>query len=139
MERELEIGRQITRFLTENIPAAGVEVVAHFDAAREVAGDFYDVINLPSGKIALVLGDVLRQRRGSGVVHVVEPKFDARVFGIQSQHRLDDGFINGMATTFNVTDQSGMRCLRRVIALLAVEMVNDYIAYNHGDMVMFSR
>jgi sigma-B regulation protein RsbU (phosphoserine phosphatase) len=46
--------------------------------------------------------------------------------------------IDGMATTFNVTDQERHALFTSGnSALLAVEMVNDYIAFNHGDMVMF--
>src|SRR5438552_10860290 len=45
---------------------------------------------------------------------------------------------DSMATTFNVTDQQRHALFTSgTSALLAVEMVNDYIAYNHGDMVMF--
>lgn len=140
MERELEIGRQIQLdFLPKNIPQPpGWEVVAHFDAAREVAGDFYDVINLPSGKIALVLGDVCDKGVGPALFMSLSRSL-MRAFS-ESNRSTDwmKELINGMATTFNVTDQERHALFTSGnSALLAVEMVNDYIAYNHGDMVMF--
>jgi serine phosphatase RsbU (regulator of sigma subunit) len=66
LERELDIGRQIQAgFLPETLPQPpGWEIAAHFQAAREVAGDFYDAFPLSYGKrVGLVLGDVC----GNGV------------------------------------------------------------------------
>ena len=37
----------------------GFELAAHFTAAREISGDFYDWYPLPDGRIALTLGDVM--------------------------------------------------------------------------------
>ncbi|MFH2003460.1 MAG: GAF domain-containing protein, partial [Bacteroidota bacterium] len=47
-EHELEIGRQIqSGFLPDKLPdIPGWEIAAHFQPARQVAGDFYDVIPL---------------------------------------------------------------------------------------------
>ncbi len=69
LERELEIGKEIQAgFLPETIPAPeGWEIVAHFRAAREVAGDFYDVFELPDGKIAMMVGDVTDKGVGSAL------------------------------------------------------------------------
>src|SRR5207237_603245 len=36
----------------------GWQFAAYYHAARQVGGDFYDFIELPDGKIALVIGDV---------------------------------------------------------------------------------
>ncbi|MGK2925940.1 MAG: cyclic nucleotide-binding domain-containing protein, partial [Lysobacterales bacterium] len=54
-EKEMEIGRRIQAdFLPEAVPHAdGWDIAAHFEAAREVAGDFYDVFELkPSHHLA---------------------------------------------------------------------------------------
>lgn len=37
----------------------GFELAAHFTAAREISGDFYDWYSLPDGRMALTLGDVM--------------------------------------------------------------------------------
>jgi sigma-B regulation protein RsbU (phosphoserine phosphatase) len=47
-------------------------------------------------------------------------------------------FASHLPTTFNVSDrQRQMLSATGSSALLAVELANDYIAYNHGDMYMF--
>jgi serine phosphatase RsbU (regulator of sigma subunit) len=70
LERELEIGRQIQAgFLPEALPQPpGWEIAAHFQAAREVAGDFYDAFPLARGeKVGLVLGDVCGKGVGAAL------------------------------------------------------------------------
>jgi len=69
LERELEIGREIQAgFLPDEIPEIyGWEIRSYFKAAREVAGDFYDVFYLPEGKIGLMLGDVCDKGVGSAL------------------------------------------------------------------------
>lgn len=69
LERELEIGREIQQgFLPHAIPQPdGWEIEAFFQAAREVAGDFYDVFDLGSDKLGLLLGDVTDKGVGSAL------------------------------------------------------------------------
>jgi serine phosphatase RsbU (regulator of sigma subunit) len=69
LERELEIGREIQAdFLPKRIPQPkGWQLTAHFQAAREVAGDFYDVFQVGPGKLALLLGDVTDKGVGSAL------------------------------------------------------------------------
>ncbi len=69
LERELEIGHQIQHgFLPGELPdIAGWAMVAHFRAAREVAGDFYDVFHLPDGRYGFFLGDVADKGVGAAL------------------------------------------------------------------------
>jgi serine phosphatase RsbU (regulator of sigma subunit) len=69
LERELEIGREIQAdFLPGDIPQPeGWEIGAFFRAAREVAGDFYDVFELENGHLALLLGDVTDKGVGAAL------------------------------------------------------------------------
>jgi sigma-B regulation protein RsbU (phosphoserine phosphatase) len=69
LERELEIGREIQAgFLPKVIPQPdGWQIMAYFQAAREVAGDFYDVFDLEQGKLGLLLGDVTDKGVGSAL------------------------------------------------------------------------
>jgi serine phosphatase RsbU (regulator of sigma subunit)/transcriptional regulator with GAF, ATPase, and Fis domain/anti-sigma regulatory factor (Ser/Thr protein kinase) len=60
LEREMQLARSIQRtFLPQQLP-----VIPHWDldtrwrTARQVGGDFYDLINLPNGKLGLVIADV---------------------------------------------------------------------------------
>jgi serine phosphatase RsbU (regulator of sigma subunit)/anti-sigma regulatory factor (Ser/Thr protein kinase) len=59
-EQELEVARLIQQnFLPKELPELpGWQVAAYYQPAREVGGDFYDVIPLPDGRVAFVVGDV---------------------------------------------------------------------------------
>jgi CheY-like chemotaxis protein len=69
LEREMEIGREIQAgFLPRVIPQPrGWWLGAHFQAAHEVAGDFYDVFAMGDGTLALVFGDVTDKGVGSAL------------------------------------------------------------------------
>jgi serine phosphatase RsbU (regulator of sigma subunit) len=69
LERELEIGREIQAdFLPgEILQPEGWEIATYFKAAREVAGDFYDVFQLPGGRVGLIVGDVCDKGVGSAL------------------------------------------------------------------------
>jgi len=58
--RELEIARQIQlSFLPASFPQSeDFQIAAYYLPARQVGGDFYDVIPLPDGRLALVIADV---------------------------------------------------------------------------------
>ena len=59
-EQELEVARLIQQnFLPRELPElTGWQVSAYYRPAREVGGDFYDVIPLPEGQVGFVVGDV---------------------------------------------------------------------------------
>jgi serine phosphatase RsbU (regulator of sigma subunit)/anti-sigma regulatory factor (Ser/Thr protein kinase) len=59
-EQELEVARLIQQnFLPQELPdLPGWQIAAYYRPAREVGGDFYDVIPLPDGRVAFVVGDV---------------------------------------------------------------------------------
>jgi serine phosphatase RsbU (regulator of sigma subunit)/anti-sigma regulatory factor (Ser/Thr protein kinase) len=59
-EQELEVARLIQQhFLPKELPELpGWQVAAYYRPAREVGGDFYDVIPLPDGRVGFVVGDV---------------------------------------------------------------------------------
>ena len=59
-QQELEVAKLIQQnFLPKQLPElSGWQVAAYYRPAREVGGDFYDVIPLPEGKVGFVIGDV---------------------------------------------------------------------------------
>jgi serine phosphatase RsbU (regulator of sigma subunit)/anti-sigma regulatory factor (Ser/Thr protein kinase) len=59
-EQELEVARLIQQnFLPKELPdLPGWKIAAYYHPAREVGGDFYDVIPLPDGRVGFVVGDV---------------------------------------------------------------------------------
>ncbi|MGH2681800.1 MAG: PP2C family protein-serine/threonine phosphatase, partial [Actinomycetota bacterium] len=60
MEQELEVARLIQQnFLPKELPRLpDWQVGAYYRPAREVGGDFYDFIELPEGRLGIVVGDV---------------------------------------------------------------------------------
>ena len=127
-ERDLEIGRQIqTGFLPETLPAPpGWQIASHFQAARQVAGDFYDAFELPGGNIGIVIGDVCDKGVGSALFMALFRSL-IRVFsGQMCLHGLpvvkhDDKV--SIEVDPQVTCKMG-----QLNALKAVALTNDYIA-----------
>jgi serine phosphatase RsbU (regulator of sigma subunit)/pSer/pThr/pTyr-binding forkhead associated (FHA) protein len=79
-KRDLEVAHQVQRaLLPQQLPSVpGYEFYAHYEAAQEVGGDYYDFIPLPRQRLAVLLGDVA----GKGVpAALVMAKFsvEARV------------------------------------------------------------
>ncbi|PWB72258.1 MAG: hypothetical protein C3F07_12320 [Anaerolineales bacterium] len=73
-ERDLEIGRQIqSGFFPETLPQLpGWEIAAHFHAARQVAGDFYDVFQFKNSKFtAFIIADVCDKGVGAALFMVL--------------------------------------------------------------------
>ena len=73
-ERDLEIGRQIqSGFFPEKLPKIdGWEIATHFHAARQVAGDFYDVFQIKNSKYtAFVIADVCDKGVGAALFMVL--------------------------------------------------------------------
>lgn len=60
LETEVQLARQIQQtFLPEVLPQpAGWELAARWRTARQMGGDFYDVIELPDHKLGLFIADV---------------------------------------------------------------------------------
>jgi phosphoserine phosphatase RsbU/P len=60
MNRELTLARDVQRsFVPTTMPSrAPLKFWAYYEAAGAVGGDYYDFINLPGGKTAVMLGDV---------------------------------------------------------------------------------
>jgi serine phosphatase RsbU (regulator of sigma subunit)/anti-sigma regulatory factor (Ser/Thr protein kinase) len=60
IEQELRVAQLIQQqFLPKELPdLPGWQLAAHYQPARAVGGDFYDVIELPDGLVGFVVGDV---------------------------------------------------------------------------------
>ena len=60
MEQEMQTARYIQRsLLPKEVPALpGWQLAPFYQPAREVGGDFYDVLPLSEGRLGLVIGDV---------------------------------------------------------------------------------
>jgi serine phosphatase RsbU (regulator of sigma subunit) len=101
MQRDLELARRMQRTM---LPAKPPQVPGYFffdyyQAARQVGGDYYDYINLPGGRFAIVVGDVA----GKGVpAALLMAKLSADVrFALASEedaakaiHEINESFVN---------------------------------------------
>jgi serine phosphatase RsbU (regulator of sigma subunit)/pSer/pThr/pTyr-binding forkhead associated (FHA) protein len=60
LDRDLRLAEQVQkRFLPQGVPeVAGFQFFAHYNAAYEVGGDYYDFVPLGMGRLAVALGDV---------------------------------------------------------------------------------
>ena len=69
MEQELSLAGQIqTSFLPSELPnPPGWQIVATLRSARQTAGDFYDVIPLPNGRLGLLIADVADKGMGAAL------------------------------------------------------------------------
>ncbi len=69
IKREMELGRQIQAdFLPSQLPQpAGWEIAVSFNPAWEVAGDFYDVFDLPDCCVGLIIADVCGKGVGAAL------------------------------------------------------------------------
>ena len=60
MQRDLELARRMQRALLPSKPpqVPGYFFFDYYQAARQVGGDYYDYIQLPGGRFAVIVGDV---------------------------------------------------------------------------------
>ena len=118
LEREMEIGHDIQlSFLPPALPQIdGWEMAASLKAAREVAGDFYDIFE-NDGSICLVIGDVCDKGVGAALFMTL----------FRSLLR------------FTITAQSMLGTPTPSEKLKnAVTLTNNYIANTHGETGMFA-
>jgi serine phosphatase RsbU (regulator of sigma subunit) len=59
VEHELRVARRIQQAsLPKEVPEVeGWQIAHHYQPAREVGGDFYDFLELPNGRLGIVVGD----------------------------------------------------------------------------------
>lgn len=124
LERELDIGREIQRgFLPSELPRVdGWEIAAYFEAAREVAGDFYDAFLLPAGNLVCVIGDVCGKGVGAALFMTLFRSLIRATF-------TEDGFGGASGTqALTVAEQ-----LRHVVSF-----TNNYVAETHVEADMYA-
>jgi sigma-B regulation protein RsbU (phosphoserine phosphatase) len=124
LEREFEIGREIqASFLPERLPRPrGWEIAASLKSARQVAGDFYDVFRLPTGRIGLVIADVCDKGLGAALFMTL---FRSLIrAGANSDFFSGAGHFEGDANSARMKN--------------AIHLTNNYIAGTHADTGMFA-
>lgn len=138
LDYELEKGRQIQNdFLPHEIPnLANWEVATCFYPARQVAGDFYDVFMLPCDCMGLVIADVCDKGVGAALFMAL---FRSLIRVFSGQTCLGKLSVANDGDSLNSElDASCSPDLEMMNALEAVKLTNNYIAQQHGEMVMFA-
>lgn len=136
IEHELEIGREIQRgFLPEELPQPpGWEIAARFEAARQVAGDFFDAFTLgPAQHVAFIVGDVCDKGVGAALFMAL--------FRSLLRAAANHGY-SGRVGPHPAGNASGLAAAgdayARASILNAVRDTNDYIACTHRKAHMFA-
>ena len=140
LNNELEKGRhmQINFLPDQLIQLPGWETAAFFKPARQVAGDFYDVFQIPGGSIGFVVADVCDKGVGAALFMALFRSL-IRIFSGQTS-------MNGLPLTCSdaVLDQMDEFADNPSVhpdhdtALKAIYLTNNYIALNHGELAMFA-
>ncbi len=141
LNNELEKGRrmQINFLPNQLLQMPGWETAAFFKPARQVAGDFYDIFQLPGGSIGFVVADVCDKGVGAALFMAL---FRSLIRVFSGQTSLDglpltcgESFID---EPVDVPPDSLFSDPIHIPALKAVKLTNNYIALNHGDLAMFA-
>ena len=140
LNNELEKGREMqANFLpTHLVERSGWEFAAFFKPARQVAGDFYDVFDLPNGAVGIVIADVCDKGVGAALFMALFRSL-IRIFSGQTT-------LEGLACLYNDESISKEESIagddlslpEHLIALKAIQFTNKYISQNHGDLSMFA-
>jgi serine phosphatase RsbU (regulator of sigma subunit) len=124
LERELDIARDIQKgFLPANLPRLkGWELAAYFNAAREVAGDFYDAFLLPDDNLIFLVGDVCGKGVGAALFMTLFRSL------IRAACTMDVFYKDSDKETVTIRSRLAK----------AMTFTNCYIQENHGDSCMFA-
>ncbi|MDH5188429.1 MAG: SpoIIE family protein phosphatase [Rhodospirillaceae bacterium] len=129
MEQELEIGRKIQiGFITDPLPEVpGWELGAYFEAAKEVAGDFYDVFNIDGhSRVGLIVADVCDKGVGAALFMTLFRSL-LRSTAKMHEYSVADSTVNKQI--LERPDELLKRC---------VQFTNNYISSTHGHTSMFA-
>jgi serine phosphatase RsbU (regulator of sigma subunit) len=126
LERELEIGREIQAdFLPDEIlQPEGWKIATYFQAAREVAGDFFDVFQLNGGMFGLVVGDVCDKGVGSALYMAL---FRSLLRVTSDVTRFPSGL-----------EEHGEEVSRASVLKNSIEFINQYICRVHKSAMFAS-
>jgi len=133
IEFEIEKGRKIQQdFLPSEIPnLPNWEIATCFYPAKEVSGDFYDVFELPSGRLGLVIADVADKGVGSALYMALIRSL-IRVYAEQT-------FVGDFKNVSLKTGNSGSVSMETGNQELeVVQLTNNYLVRHHGHEGMFA-
>jgi sigma-B regulation protein RsbU (phosphoserine phosphatase) len=137
-EHELEIGRRIqSGFLPHALPKIPeYEVAGHFQAARVVAGDFYDAFYIPAiDRLALVIGDVCDKGVGAALFMTL---FRSLIRATAQSTDFMTWAVDEHPGEISAPAEQDRAALARQTLTNTVSLTNNYVATTHGDTSMFA-
>ena len=141
LSNELEKGRKMQKsFLPAELPdISGWEMRTFFQPAKQVAGDFYDVFELPDNHLGLVVADVCDKGVGAALFMALFRSLIRIYSGGNEQDRsLPSGGVIHPDELARTDEMSIIANSPTLHPLNAVSATNNYIAHNHGDVSMFA-
>ncbi|MCB9887096.1 MAG: SpoIIE family protein phosphatase [Planctomycetes bacterium] len=75
LQKDVEIARRIQQHLLPKLPedCDGLDISVRYEAAEQASGDTYDLVSLPDGRLAIVIGDVTGHGVGAALLtHAVQ-------------------------------------------------------------------
>jgi len=134
-EREREIAYEMQQsFLPHTFPSIeGAEIAAIMRPAREVGGDFYDVIPLSGGLLGIIIADV----SGKGVSAALYMALGRTLLRSHSLNIARPRYLTG------AMDSAHIRQLMRTVpnsalsALDSIRITNEYLTEHHSEQAMF--
>ena len=137
-QQELEIGRHIQAgFLPEALPVVpGYEISGHFQAARDVAGDFYDAFYIPSiERLALVIGDVCDKGVGAALFMTL---FRSLMRATAQSRTFMTWAVDSHPDETRAPSEVDSDSLVEETLANTVALTNNYVATTHGKTSMFA-
>ena len=140
LNKELDKGREIQKnFLPAHmLEIPGWELSAYFKPARQVAGDYYDVFQLPGNRVGLVIADVCDKGVGAALFMAL---FRSLIRIFSGQFEVNGGNCPGSDLPLEITPDGTDEPIvfgTDLEVLQAVVHTNRYVADNHGDLGMFA-
>ncbi|MCE7859964.1 MAG: PAS domain S-box protein [Chloroflexi bacterium CFX2] len=136
-ERDLEIGRQIqSGFFPEKLPSLpGWELATHFHAAKQVAGDFYDVFKLKdSNLVAFIIADVCDKGVGAALFMVLFRSLLRAFSGMQvDEQNVRERLLNTILSTNNfIAEQHGKSNMFATLFFGVLDPITGNLHYVNG-------
>lgn len=138
LQQELDQGRLMQRnFLpAQLLEKPGWEFAAFFSPAKQLAGDFYDLFELPGGAVGIIIADVCDKGVGAALFMGLFRSL-LRIFS--GQTLLDGLPLHPSAATAPAPGSEPAGAGEsQARPLEAIALTNSYIAINHGQTGMFA-